>query len=132
MNTTTVAKKANQVMGYLSSMAMIATTIMYAYPAVFATSGSGKAGTAGEEVIGGVLSVVFLITNIVGIIFIIVGFVKLVIAHAQEDGPAQQKAALFIATGLVLILVRIVMDNIGFKSWINTDAAENKGSGGGT
>lgn len=120
MNTTNVAKKANQVLCYLSTMAMIATTMMYAYPAVFADAASN-----GKKVITGVLSVVFLITNVVGIIFVIVGFVKLVIAHANEDGPAQQKAALFIATGLILILVRIVLDKIGFASWIDTTMASS-------
>lgn len=121
MNTTTVAKvasKLNIIMARLSCMAMIAATVMYAYPEVFAEPGNAQ--TNGQNVIKGILSVVFLITNVVGIILTIVGFVKLVIAHANEDGPAQQKAALFIATGLVLVLVRIVMSALSIETWIDT------------
>lgn len=76
--------------------------------------------THAADAIDGVLSIVYLITNILGILFVIVGFVKLVIAHSQEDAPGQQKAAMFIATGVALIAVKPVLGAIGFSSWIDT------------
>ena len=99
-------------------LSMIVTALMVAYPMVFA-SNDGSA----SSVISAILSVVYLIMNVLGIIFAIIGFVKLIISHAQEDAPGQQKAAMFIATGLVLIIARIVMDQIDFASWIDTSAA---------
>ena len=71
-----------------------------------------------KKAIEGVLSIVYLITNVMGIIFVIVGFVRLVIAHSQEDAPGQQKAAMFIATGIALIAVRVVLRGIGFSDWV--------------
>lgn len=100
----------------LFRLSMVMMAIVAACPMVFATDHSA-------EVITAILSVVFLIMNVLGIIFVIIGFVKLVISHAQEDAPGQQKAAMFIATGLVLIIARLVMNEIDFADWIDTDLA---------
>ena len=116
----TLAKKVNlsQVRTNMFRLMMIMTTLMMAYPMVFASAGT--AGDKGEEVISGILAIVYLIMNVLGIIFVIIGFVKLIIAHAQEDAPGQQKAAMFIATGLVLIIARFVMNQIDFSGWVDT------------
>ena len=90
---------------------MLSSALMMTAPAVFAEN-------EGPEVIDAIIDIVALITNILGIIFIIIGFVKLVIAHAQEDAPGQQKAAMFIATGLILVLLRFVLDVIPFSNWL--------------
>ena len=114
-NTSTLTKKAGYALSWLSSMAVIATATVYAYPAVFADAAGN-----GEKVITGVLSVIYIIANAVGIIFVALGLLKLAIAHAQEDGPAQQKAALMTATGLLLILLRLILAKIDFEKWIDT------------
>lgn len=114
-----IADKATKVKNSAALAAnamMLAGAIATASPLVFA-------GGPTEEVITGILSVVYLITNVLGILFVIVGFVKLVISHAQEDAPGQQKAAMFIATGLVLILLRIVLALIPFAEWVDTSGA---------
>lgn len=114
-----IADKANKVRNSAALAAnamMLAGAIAMAAPMVFASN-------HGAEVINGILTVVYLITNVLGILFVIIGFVKLVISHAQEDAPGQQKAAMFIATGLVLILLRIVLALIPFSEWIDTSGA---------
>lgn len=112
-----IKNKAMQSKG-LSKLAVNATLLsssfMLAVPQVFAD----KELTEGEQVINGILEIVGLITNVLGIIFVIVGFVKLVISNAQEDAPGQQKAAMFIATGLALILLKPVMSLIPFGDWL--------------
>lgn len=114
-----IADKANKVKNsatLATNAMMLAGAIAMAAPMVFATDHSA-------EVIKGILGVVYLITNVLGILFVIIGFVKLVISHAQEDAPGQQKAAMFIATGLVLILLRLVLTNISFDKWVDTSGA---------
>lgn len=122
MNNATVMQKVEKVEDRLKKISksfnlfvLMIMALSVAFPQVFA-----DAAGAGEEVIQGVLGVIFLITNIIGIIFVMVGFVKLVVAWANEDGPSQQKAAQFVATGLGLILLRVILNQIGFASWINT------------
>lgn len=114
-----IADKANKVKNSAALAAnamMLAGAVAMTAPMVFASGPS-------KEVIEGILAVVYLITNVLGILFVIVGFVKLVISHAQEDAPGQQKAAMFIATGLVLILLRIVLALIPFADWVDTSGA---------
>lgn len=83
-------------------------------------TGGGGNGNAAGQAIDALLSVLYLITNVIGVIFVVVGFVRIVIAHAQEDGPGQQKAAMFIGTGVALILLRVVMSSMNPASWIST------------
>lgn len=91
---------------------MLMISIVNSCPMVFANDNYGSTA------ILAVLSVVFLIMNVHGIIFLIIGFVKLIIAHAQEDAPGQQKAAMFIATGIVLLVARVVMAAMEMNEWI--------------
>lgn len=96
---------------------LVAMAAMMLCGSVFATSGGGSAG---EQAIDAVLKIVFIITNALGILFIIVGLVRLVISWSQEDSPGQQRAAMFIAVGLALLVLKPVLNGIGFKSWIDT------------
>ena len=57
------------------------------------------------KVINGIINVALLIAIVVGILLIIVGVIKFVVAHANEDGPGQQKAAMLLATGIALLLL---------------------------
>lgn len=109
-----IREKMSKVMKFSSLFTLAIMAIAIAFPQVFAE------GAEAKDVIEGLLKIVYLITNVVGVIFIIIGFVKLAIAYANEDGPSQQKAALFIATGLVLILIRLVLKEIGFAEWVAT------------
>lgn len=95
---------------------LVAMAAMMLCGSVFAAGG----GSAGEQAIEAVLKIVFIITNALGILFIIVGLVRLVISWSQEDSPGQQRAAMFIAVGLALLVLKPVLNGIGFKSWIDT------------
>ena len=108
-----ITEKAKKVIPSVRYAAAIMPAILMAVMAqpVMATD-------TAKQAIGGVLSIVYLITNVMGIIFVIVGFVRLVIAHSQEDAPGQQKAAMFIATGIALIAVRVVLEGVGFADWV--------------
>lgn len=76
------------------------------------------ASSAGGQVITGVLNVVGVITRAIGVLFLIVGFVRLVIAYTQEDAPGQQRSAMFIAAGLALLLLKPILDNMDFAGWL--------------
>ena len=81
---------------------------------------TAAATAAAEAMIEGILKVVKLICNVVGILFAIVGIVKFVIAHANEQGPEQQKAAVMMATGLVLVLLGLlVLDTIPWTDMLS-------------
>ncbi len=100
----------------LFRISMLMMTLMMAFPGVFASGPQGHS----TDVIKAILSIVYLIMNVVGILFVLIGFVKLIISHAQEDAPGQQKAAMFIATGLVLIIARFVIAGLNIQNWVET------------
>ena len=78
------------------------------------------AANHGQDAIKAVLSILYLVANIVGIIFIAVGIVRFAMSHAQEDGPGQQKAIMMMATGVVLLVVRFVLSSLHVETWIST------------
>ncbi len=47
------------------------------------------------------------ITQLLGIIMVLMGIIKLIIAFGEEDGAGYQKAAMFIGVGIVLIILDI-------------------------
>lgn len=104
-------------------MAMVCAnvTAWMRYCPMAQASGSRSGYWAAHGALQGIVSVVSLITNIVGIIFVVVGFVRYVMAHAQDDGPSQQKAALFIGTGIALFLVGGIISGMGISGWISSD-----------
>lgn len=86
-------------------------------PAAFADG-----ATAAQEAINGIVSVLRLITGVIGAIFVLLGLVRLAIAHANEDGPAQQKAAVMLATGVVLLLFgTLILGTLNPSSWLPSD-----------
>lgn len=92
---------------------MTALMTTMAFSPAFATNGQ----TQGQNAIKGVLRIIYLFTMALGIMFVTVGFVRLVIAHSQEDSPGQQRASMFIATGIALLAVRPVLGAIGVEKW---------------
>ena len=66
--------------------------------------------------------IVKIICLIVGALFSIVGIVKFAISHANEDGPAQQKAIMMIATGILLVVLGLALPEIIQDSWFEVEA----------
>lgn len=96
-------------------LALFAGLLLNFAPAVFA---GGQQNNA-SNVIKAVITVMKYICNIVGIIFALIGIVKFAISHANEDGPAQQKAAMMIATGIVLVVLgAVVLDQLKVETWL--------------
>ena len=66
-------------------------------------------------------TIVKVICLIVGALFSIVGIVKFAISHANEDGPAQQKAIMMIATGILLVVLGLALPTIIDDSWFEVE-----------
>ena len=65
--------------------------------------------------------IVKVICSIVGGIFLLVGIVKFAIAQSNDDGPAQQKAIMMMATGVLLVLIAtLIIDKIHPENWVVT------------
>ncbi len=98
-----------------ASLAFVAAAALNLAPVAMAAS-------AAEEAIDGIVSVLRLITGVIGAIFVLLGLVRLAIAHANEDGPAQQKAAVMLATGVVLLLFgTLILGTLNPSSWLPSD-----------
>ena len=61
--------------------------------------------------------VITIVCAVTGALFILTGIVKYAISHANEDGPAQQKAIMMLATGIVLVALAIALPKITQSSW---------------
>ena len=70
---------------------------------------------AAKTVFSGVFTVVKIVCLAVGALFAIMGIVKYTIAHAQEDSPSQQKAAMQLAAGIALIVVGFLISGLGLE-----------------
>ena len=108
-----VESKASGIMGTMASASLLITTAAMSFPMVLADGVD-----AGKEAITGVLSLLYMLLLAIGIFYIILGIVKLIIAHSQEDSPTKDKAVQQIATGVIAIIANVVLDNIGFEDWL--------------
>lgn len=106
-----------------SSFLMLLALVLNLPLAAFATGDT----VMGQEMIKAIVVVVCNIVMILGIIFVIIGLVKLVTAHANEDGPAQQKAATLLATGVVLVILPMILQGLDFPGKLGS-AFTNYGS----
>lgn len=61
------------------------------------------AADATKTMVNAIVKVLCNLVIVVGVIFAAVGFVKIVLAYANENGPEQQKAAMMLAVGVVLV-----------------------------
>ena len=100
-----------QKMAYIFGSLMLAFAMAPGMPALAFAAGNTEMG---QDMIKAIVTVVCDIVMILGIIFVIIGLVKLVTAHANEDGPAQQKAATLLATGVVLVILPMVLRGLDF------------------
>ena len=94
-------------------MAMVCVfTCMYTVaPFAFADNGAAM--------INGIVQIASKIALVVGVIFGLIGILKFAVSHANEDGPAQQKAAMMMVTAVVLgILGGTKFLGIDFASWL--------------
>ena len=82
---------------------------------------------SGKKAIVAVLNILYLIALIVGTIFIAVGIIRFAMSHAQEDGPGQQKAIMMMATGAVLIIVRVILSALNLPGWLDGYQIERVG-----
>lgn len=93
-------------------VASIVITITY-----FLCVGTVYAEITPAEMAEMVKKIVKIICYIAGALFALTGIIKFAIAHANEEGPAQQKAIMMIATGVVLVALGLAMDQIIKESW---------------
>ena len=90
---------------------LFAGCMYVAAPAAFAATG--------KEAITVAIRIIKIVATAAGALFTLVGVLKFAIAHANEDGPAQQKAVLMLAAGIVLVLFgSIVIDTLNVETWI--------------
>lgn len=85
---------------------------------IASATGDSSAGRA-KAVINGALSVLFLIISVVGVLFVMYGLAKWVMAHSQGDGPAINSAMMFIASGLGLLLLKYILNKMKLAQWID-------------
>lgn len=127
----------------MQNLADIARTMSKTAPAAFAVlavvgrvladeeAGGGGLTTgdaAGRQMIVGVLNVLYIITNAVGIILGMIGFVSVVIARAEGDGPGQQKGAMMIGTGIALVALKPILQGMHPETWLLNTSYDGGGN----
>lgn len=70
------------------------------------------ANTNADTMITSVVQIIATLCTVVGVILGIVGLVKFIIAHANEQGPEQQKAIMWIAVAIILIIVPNIISTV--------------------
>jgi hypothetical protein len=86
---------------------------------VMASAPSDDSTGTAKKALQGVLAVVYAIINIIGIILTIVGIVSFAISYYQEDAAGKNRAAMTIATGIVLLILKAIIKNINPVNWID-------------
>lgn len=76
--------------------------------------------TAANSAITIVFNVATYIAMILGVIMLIAGIIKFVVAHTNDSGPDQQKAAQMIAAAIVLIGLGGVLTLSPLKDLVNS------------
>ena len=106
-----------QKLAYIFGSLMLALAMTPGMPLMVFAAGNTEMG---KDMIKAIIVVVCNIVMILGIIFVILGLVKLVTAHANEDGPAQQKAATLLATGVVLVVLPMILKGLNFPEKLSS------------
>ena len=100
-----------RVIAFISMMCVFAL-MTAVFPTAFAD------GVSAGEVISKIITLVKYICIVVGVLLTVMGIVKFILAHNEGDGPAQQKAGVTLAVGLVLIAVGATKFLDSIASWI--------------
>ena len=113
-------KKSNMKEAARKLAPMLLTAVFVVMLAVFAPGAlAAVPGDHRTEVINGIVDILKYVCSILGALFALIGIVKFAISHANEDGPAQQKAIMMMATGLLLVVLgALVLGNLNVASWI--------------
>lgn len=93
----TVTKKEIMVIALIGVLLAVGLFMLFPH--------ADAANANATTVINLIVKVLKFIAITVGVIFVLVGIFKFSIAHANEQGPEQQKAIMMMATGLILILL---------------------------
>jgi hypothetical protein len=89
-------------------------------PAVLAETSTTDAA-AKTEMFDAIRTILKVICTIVGGIFLLVGIIKFAISQSNDDGPAQQKAIMMMATGVLLVIIgTVIVDKIKPENWVTT------------
>ena len=99
---------------------------IYMFMPVFAAGNAGG-GAGGDNHIQAsdiadlLETIVKAICYICGALYEIIGIVKFAISHANEDGPAQQKGIMMIATGILLVVIGTALSTLisSNSSWFD-------------
>ncbi len=94
----------------ITAGALMAFIGVYTFNPAFAEMTSGDLASM-------VKLIIKVICFIVGALFSIIGVVKFAISHANEDGPAQQKAIMMMATGVLLVILGVALPALIQDSW---------------
>lgn len=95
----------------LTSIVLTAILLFTAPPAYAAITSSEM-----ENLVETILKAICFIA---GALFALIGIIKFAISHANEDGPAQQKAIMMIATGAILVALGLAIPGIVQSSWFD-------------
>ena len=104
---------------YLLVIGLLIVCVMSVF--VFAKSPSTATKGGANAAISSVVQIIMVLLSALGALFIVLGVIKFTIAHAQEDSPSQQKAAMLIASGIALLIVGFVISKIKFSDIITTN-----------
>ena len=114
---------------YLFVLGLLVVCVMSVF--VFAENAESLTQNGAKEAIQTVVKIIMVLMSALGALFIILGVIKFTIAHAQEDSPSQQKAAMLIASGIALFIVGFVISQINFGNLIVTNPSASISIGGG-
>ena len=99
----------------------VMTTFVFADNVVGDGNGAQNTNAGANAAITAVVRIIRVLLSALGALFIVLGVIKFTIAHAQEDSPSQQKAAMLIASGIALLIVGFIIGQIQFNRIIQTN-----------
>ena len=121
---------------YMIALGLIVIFVMTTFVFAGGDDGQSTSNAGANAAITAVVRIIRVLLSALGALFIVLGVIKFTIAHAQEDSPSQQKAAMLIASGIALLIVGFVIGQIKFNQIIQTTPQYGYsgfgGGGGGT
>ena len=113
-------EKRKKLMTYaaIAAMAVVLTmTFAFVVPDVFAATAKAK------DVLNVIIQVLKYVSIIIGVIMLLSGIMKFVVAKQNDNGPDEHKAAATMAVGIVLIILFTVIIDKGMvdtiASWMS-------------